>query len=873
MYVGRVGGLAVALGVGAAVVTGYGCGVAWADTPDSSSSESTSSTPASSTTTTDSTTTEQPTGSDTATSTSTGSTTPQAPTGVVVSTGGANTSSESEEDEETKPTKTPKAKGQSATETKASKAPESKVAAVEVKVGNDPAPTAKSAAEDEASSFAAQTLSSTVEMKTAAVTTTVTTPSVPSLRLWPTAYDPSTVVTYVGGLVSSLVSAVLDPFAAGLPAGPAQPPTVWTLLAWVRRELFNGSPRINPVINSQTNGLVTGNIGAVDPDGDPLTYTVVGTPHNGGTVEVDQTGKFTYRPMNAMLAVGGTDQFTVVVSDESAGLHVHGPLGLLKFVPILGNFLNPGGGDAVAQTIIVTVDPEAGVDLSFPATFHWGVAHAGFQAEGGPGSPVDPNSDWYKWVHDPINQLLGLTHGVPENGPGTYVEYDNDAALAQGDLGMNTFRMSVEWSRIFPNSTASVDISDEGGGASLADLQAMDALANQDEVQHYRDVFASLRAHDLEPLITVNHFTLPAWVHDPTTTRLLAQLGLPAPDAGWLSSDTPVEFEKYAAYLAWKYGDQVDNWTVLNEPVPPVLTEFLAIPGLVPSWPPGLIRPDLASTFLVNEAKGYVAAYDAMHKWDTTVATAGQPAAFVGFANNMIPARPANPVNPLDVQAADAWNAFYNRWFPNAVINGWVDANLDGIQTPDEVHPEMANKVDFMGVQYYGSQPMQGFGVAPIPGFPWLKGLPVRCTASEPTCSDFNQPTDPGGLREVLDIAASYKLADGTTQVPIWITENGIADANDSKRPSYIVNHIAVVQDEIAHGMDIRGYTYWSFVDNLEWANGYDLEFGLYGSDPTTPELERTPKPASISAISSITKAVNNSLPLSVLAMYIPGAV
>ena len=126
-------------------------------------------------------------------------------------------------------------------------------------------------------------------------------------------------------------------------------------------------------------------------------------------------------------------------------------------------------------------------------------------------------------------------------------------------------------------------------------------------------MFASLRAHDLEPLITVNHFTLPTWVHDPITTTALAQLGLPAPAAGWLSPDTPVEFEKYAAYVAWKYGDQVDNWTVLNEPVPPMLTEFLAIPGVVPNWPPGLIRPDLASTFLVNQAKGYVAAYDAIH--------------------------------------------------------------------------------------------------------------------------------------------------------------------------------------------------------------------------------------------------------------------
>jgi beta-glucosidase/6-phospho-beta-glucosidase/beta-galactosidase len=169
-----------------------------------------------------------------------------------------------------------------------------------------------------------------------------------------------------------------------------------------------------------------------------------------------------------------------------------------------------------------------------------------------------------------------------------------------------------------------------------------------------------------------------------------------------------------------------------------------------------------------------------------------------------------------------------------------------------------------MGVQYYGSQPMQGFGLAPIPGFPFLQGLPIRCEGTSPTCSDFNQPIDPGGFREVLETAASYG-------VPLWVTENGIADAGDSKRPPYIVNHIAVVQDLIAHDdMDIRGYTYWSFVDNLEWSEGYDLRFGLYGSDPTTPELDRIPKPDSIAAISNIT--FNNELLLPLLQSYIPGS-
>ena len=761
---------------------------------------------------------------------------------------------------------------------KGASAPTSKVDAVQVTVDRDSQSGAKSVPDPPSvSAVAAQTISSTAEASRASVTTQdvapVPPPAVPSFRPWPTAFDPGTVVSYVTGIVSNVVSAALSPFAAGAPALPADP-SPWALLAWVRREFFNESPTItyNPVQNTQSlnvdgDVVITGDIAAVDPDGDPLTYTVVGRPLNGGTVVIDEDGDFTYRPMNAMAAVGGTDSFTVVVNDEAAGLHVHGPLGLPQFLPIVGNFLNPGGGHGVARTITVTVKPVEGIDLSFPEGFHWGVAHSGFQAEGGPGSPVDPNSDWYRWVHDPINQSLGLTNGVPENGPGTYVMYDSDAQLARDQLGMNTFRTSIEWSRIFPNSTAAVDISDEGGTVSLADLQALDALANQDEVAHYRAVFDSLRTHGLEPLITVNHFTLPVWVHDPIKARPLVQLGLPAPAAGWLSPATPVEFEKYAAYVAWKYGDQVDNWTVLNEPVPPILTQFLAVPvpgSPIPYWPPGVIRPDLASTFLVNEAKGYVAAYDTIHAWDTTVATPGQPAAFAGFANNMIPARPANPVNPLDVQAAAAWNNFYNRWFPNAVIDGWVDANLDGVKTPDEIHPEMAGKADFIGVQYYGSQPMQGFGLAPIPGLPWLQGLPVRCAADSPTCSDYNQPTDPGGFREVLDVSASYGK-------PLWITENGIADANDSKRPSYIANHVAVVQDQIAHGMDIRGYTYWSFVDNLEWAGGYHLQFGLYASDPATPELERTPKPASISTMSRIT--ASNSLPVSLLETNIPNIV
>lgn len=187
-----------------------------------------------------------------------------------------------------------------------------------------------------------------------------------------------------------------------------------------------------------------------------------------------------------------------------------------------------------------------------------------------------------------------------------------------------------------------------------------------------------------------------------------------------------------------------------------------------------------------------------------------------------------------------------------------MDANLDGVITPDEIHPEMADSADFYGVNYYAPQVIQGLGFSLLPGFPPLQGIPSiggNCS----TCSDTGLPTDPGGFRQVLDEAAAYGK-------PIWITENGIADASDLKRPGYIVNHVAVVQDGVAHGMDIRGYTYWSFTDNLEWSSGYAPKFGLY-FDPVT--LVRTARP-SVSVYNQIT--TTDALSPALLELYIPGA-
>ncbi|MFN0143256.1 MAG: family 1 glycosylhydrolase, partial [Mycobacterium sp.] len=485
------------------------------------------------------------------------------------------------------------------------------------------------------------------------------------------------------------------------PSAPVAASTAWSSLAAAGRELgrtfLNQYPTTAPSITTQSaDGVVTGSLGAADPEGDRLVYTVVGKP-SLGRVSIDQsTGDFTYTPVVDVASYGGTDAFTVSISDET-NVHIHGlqglldaPIRLLRAIPFVGSLLSDYlPSTNTTATVKLTFDGSGTVAaLAFPEGFHWGVSTAGFQSEMGGGAPLDVNSDWWQWTHDPFNKLLlGWKGAVPEDGPGAYTQYVTDARLAREGVGADTFRMSIEWSRILPNSTESVDISN---GFTPEVLAQLDALANGDEVAHYSDQLAAMHAAGLDPMVTINHFTLPLWVHNPAQARVKELLGLtPQIGGGWVSSSTVTEFEKYAAYLAWKYGDQVTNWVVLNEPVNSMLTSYYAIP-FATNFPPAMVRTDLVAVGLRNEAAAYSASYDVIHQLD--------PDAQVGFALNMYSWRGGDPANPSDQQAAAEFSDFYNRWFPDAVLRGEVDANFDGVITPDEIHPELAGKADYFGV-------------------------------------------------------------------------------------------------------------------------------------------------------------------------------
>ena len=168
----------------------------------------------------------------------------------------------------------------------------------------------------------------------------------------------------------------------------------------------------------------------------------------------------------------------------------------------------PDGSSSVA-------DAQSGNASSSPLPFAFGTAIAGFQVDMGcPTLPAaqceDANSDWYQYITtDRLvkNWLLFESGNPPSAGPGFYELYKDDIARAggsgAGQLGSKVLRLSIEWSRIFPTSTVGV--------TGFADLHAH---ADQAALAFYHAVFAELRGRGMRPSVTINHYTLPLWIHD-----------------------------------------------------------------------------------------------------------------------------------------------------------------------------------------------------------------------------------------------------------------------------------------------------------------------------------------------------------------------
>jgi beta-glucosidase/6-phospho-beta-glucosidase/beta-galactosidase len=479
--------------------------------------------------------------------------------------------------------------------------------------------------------------------------------------------------------------------------------------------------------------------------------------------------------------------------------------------------------------------PAGAAARDFPRDFLWGTAIAGFQTEaGGHPANADKRSDWWVWSHDPENITQGRVSGDRvERGPGHWRLYRRDAALAHKKLGANAFRLSIEWSRLFPRSTH---------GARTP--RQLDRLVNQRAARHYAAELRAIRRDGMTPVVTLNHFTLPTWLHDPIAVR--AAFAGVRPDAklpklqrgGWLDRRTVREFGRFAAWAAWRYGRQVNLWVTINEPMVVAVNGYVNVPGAFAGWsPPGVYSFRAAVLVVRNLAKANALAYDAVHHEDRR--------AQVGPVQNMIAFTPADPSSAADRRGTRHADYVFNRVFLDEVVRGWDDRDVDGRIERGERRPDLRGRADFIGVNYYfrsrvtglpapASTSVKVFDFLPAqsyrdPGHPTAPPCPT-------TCTEFGAEIYPAGFRTVLREAGSYHL-------PVYVTENGLADSNDDQRAAYLVDHLRVLRGAMRSGLArVKGYFAWSLMDNFEWAAGYYPKFGFFSFDPGT--LARHARPS-----------------------------
>ena len=451
---------------------------------------------------------------------------------------------------------------------------------------------------------------------------------------------------------------------------------------------------------------------------------------------------------------------------------------------------------------------------------------SGFQVEMGRG-PIDPNSDWFKWVHDPKNIRLGVVSGdLPEDGPGFWELYQEDLLRAKRELNNNAIRLSVEWSRIFLNPTFDVPakvVRDNKGDIERVDLSrsSMDYLeekASKESVKRYREILEKAHELGLKVLLTIYHWPLPLWIHDPLKLR---NGMIHAERRGWLDDSTIVEFAKFSAYIAKTFGDLVDIYATINEPI---VIAFNGYFNPDSGFPPRLMDLNLMLRVLKNLAIAHGIAYEQVKRWDhVSVSRYGPATVGIVVCPQIIEPYDKNVYG--DVEAAQIYRYTWNEWFLNAIIQGDYDMNLDMIIDSEEKRPTLVKGCDYIGINYYRRVRIRG--VEDREGsHPMFRAKAAPC---EGDCTDSGWEIYPEGMRMVLNWAYQrYRRK-------IIVTENGIADASGEKRPRYLLSHLEEVHKAIREDrIPVKGYFHWSLIDNYEWARGFKMRFGLYRVDYQT---------------------------------------
>ena len=323
-------------------------------------------------------------------------------------------------------------------------------------------------------------------------------------------------------------------------------------------------------------------------------------------------------------------------------------------------------------------------------------------------------------------------------------------------------------------------------------IEPAEGEINQAEVDHYRAVLSTLRELGIEPWVTLHHFTLPLW---------FARRG------GFSRTENLGAFRRFVAVVASQCGDLVSHWCTINEP-----TIHAEMGYRFGYFPPRARDQALATRTLCNLFHAHAQATEVLREQAT------RPP-FVGITLAVQAHEPYRPESEADRAFAARRDAESNGACFEALRTGvfrYPDQR-------DEEIPGLKKSSEFVGVQYYSRFRHDAATRGPAPADPARR------------LSQMGWEVYPEGLPPLLRRAAA-------TGLPVYVTENGICCDDDRERIEFIADHLDAVDRVRREGADIRGYFYWSAMDNFEWNFGYGPKFGLIEVDRHA--LARRPRPS-----------------------------
>jgi beta-glucosidase len=413
----------------------------------------------------------------------------------------------------------------------------------------------------------------------------------------------------------------------------------------------------------------------------------------------------------------------------------------------------------------------------FGPNFVFGTATAAYQIEGG---QTDGRGSciWDTFAATPGN-VKNADDG--KTACDHYNRWPADLDLIR-DGGFDGYRFSLAWPRLIPEGTGAI---------------------NQAGIDFYDRLIDGMLERGLKPFATLYHWDLPSTLQD---------------KGGWMNRDIGGWFADYASLVGKHFGDRLHATATINEPwCVSVLSHILGIHA------PGYrdLRAGARAMHHVLYAHGM--GVDALR-------AAGVKN--IGIVTNLEKSEPASEKEE-DHKAFDLGDAMFNRWFLGGVYKGQYPEVLTKIldkYLPADYQKDMeivSRPLDWAGINYYSRGLYAWDETRPA--------FPVKQVKGPLPTNDLGWEIYPKGLTELL-----VRVSKEYTKLPLYVTENGMSETDDSRRVAFYDDHLNAVLEARKQGADVRGYFAWSLLDNYEWAEGYSSRFGIvhvdYASQMRTPK-------------------------------------